>query len=101
LSAGPAKLTRAALYDAVRQRIQCSRAEAKRIVDDVFVEIEGSILAGESVKLTGFGTFEVQAREARPGRNPATGETHLVSARQVVHFRPSQRLREAINPDRD
>ncbi len=98
-TSGPPKLTRAKLTDTVRAELGLPRSVARRLVDDVFRELEGSLLSGETVKLSGFGSFEIQSRPARPGRNPATMEPHTVPARQVVQFRPSQRLREALNPE--
>ena len=53
----------------------------------------------KSVKISGFGNFEVHTKTARPGRNPQTGEPVVIAARKVVTFRASGSLRQQINKD--
>ncbi len=66
------------------------RKAVREALDFVIEEISNSVLAGESVKLTGFGTFEVRKREDRLGRNPKTGEPLLIKSHKVVVFRPTR-----------
>jgi DNA-binding protein HU-beta len=51
---------------------------------------------GDRIRIGGLGTLEVRQREARTGRNPATGETMHIAARKKVSFRPAKELKEAV-----
>lgn len=53
--------------------------------------------AGTTVKISGFGRWEVREKRSRPGRNPHTGDRIEIAARRVVTFHPSDLLREAVN----
>ena len=66
------------------------------MVEDFYEEIRVQLIKGESVKLSGFGNFQVRAKPQRPGRNPKTGEEMPISARRVVTFHPSNKLKEQI-----
>ena len=66
------------------------RKSIREALDFVIEEITQTVLSGESVKLTGFGTFEVRKREDRLGRNPKTGEPLLIKSHRVVVFRPTR-----------
>ncbi len=72
------------------------RAQAVLVVEHFFEEIRLALESGEDVKLAGFGNFELRNKKQRPGRNPRTGEVIAVSARRVVTFHPSQKLKEKI-----
>lgn len=66
------------------------RKTVREALDFVIEEITQTILGGESVKLTGFGTFDVRKRADRVGRNPKTGESLLIKEHRVVVFRPTR-----------
>jgi integration host factor subunit alpha len=66
------------------------RNTVREALDFVIQEITQTILGGEAVKLTGFGTFEVRKRADRVGRNPKTGEALLIKSHRVVVFRPTR-----------
>ena len=69
-------------------------------VADAFFEVLATELAqGQSVKISGFGNFEVHTKTARPGRNPQTGEPVVIAARRVVTFRASGSLRQQVNKE--
>jgi integration host factor subunit alpha len=72
------------------------RNDAILLVEQFFEEIRLALENGEDVKLAGFGNFELRDKKQRPGRNPRTGEVIPVSARRVVTFHPSQKLKEKI-----
>lgn len=74
-----------------------SRRDAKDIVESFFKEISVCLARGESVKLSGFGNFEPRDKRPRPGRNPRTGEEAQITARRVVTFRGSQKLRDYVD----
>jgi integration host factor subunit alpha len=62
----------------------------------MFEAMKASLEKGEQVKISGFGNFELKDKEARPGRNPKTGENVSVSARRVVTLRSGQKLKERV-----
>lgn len=74
-----------------------SKAEAKAAVDRVFETITGALKKSEAVTLVGFGTFKVENRKARTGRNPQTGEMIDIKARRVPKFVPGKSLKDAVN----
>lgn len=69
-------------------------AEAVRIVDTVFDAITDALRNGDSVTLSGFGTFTAKERKARQGRNPATGAPILIGARTSVTFKAAAALKD-------
>lgn len=85
-------LTRADLALLVAEQLGISKAQAGELVNDFFAEVRDALARGESVKLTGFGSFRLLHKRARPGRNPRTGAPALVSARTVAVFRAGQKL---------
>lgn len=76
-----------------------SRQEAIEFVELFFTEICAALTRGEEVKLPGFGNFITRNKKARPGRNPKTGESAPISARRVVTFHPSHKLKDKIIVD--
>lgn len=74
-----------------------SKREAAEIVDEVFSTIKDTLSTGEKLKISGFGNFVVRHKKARTGRNPQTGEEIIISARNVLTFKPSQVLKNQLN----
>ena len=94
-------MTKADLIERLREKVpNLTQAETATLVDDVLDVVKSALAAGEEIKLTGFGTFDVKAKPARTGRNPQTGEALLLEARRVVRFRPSHLLRARMNEPR-
>lgn len=89
-------LTKAELTEFIFERVGLNKREAKEIVDAFFAEISAALESGEEVKLSGFGNFQIRDKSSRPGRNPKTGESVPISARRVVTFHASQKLKEAV-----
>lgn len=89
-------LTKAYMASLLFERVGLNKREAKEIVDAFFGEISNALVQGQEIKLSGFGSFHVRDKLPRPGRNPKTGEVVEVSARRVVTFHASQKLREAV-----
>jgi len=92
----PETLTRAELAEAIYRKVGMSRAESLLFVEAIMTQISGALGRGENVKIAGFGTFKLNDKGERLGRNPRTGETAIVSARRVVTFRPSEVLRDRV-----
>ena len=89
-------ITKSDIVDSVNAKIGFSKKDSTEIVDRVFESIKLALEKGESVKIAGFGKFEVRQKRSRRGRNPQTGEEIEISARKVLSFRPSQILRDAM-----
>lgn len=77
-------------------RLELSRKDAVVLVDGLFDDIQVAVIAGEAVKIPGFGQFKVRDRAARMARNPATGEQVKVPAKRVFKFLPAKALKEAV-----
>lgn len=85
-------LTKAELAELLFEQVGLNKREAKDMVDAFFTEISDALVRGESVKLAGFGNFQLRDKGSRPGRNPKTGEVVTISPRRVVTFQASQKL---------
>ena len=90
-------LTRADLSEAVHRQIGLSRSESADLVKAVLDLMSDTLVEGQSVKLSSFGTFMVRAKNGRVGRNPKTGEEVPITPRRVLVFRPSQVMKNVIN----
>lgn len=77
-------------------RLNISRKDAVELIDGVFDDIQAACIAGDAVKIPGFGQFKVRDRAARMARNPATGEQVKVPAKRVFKFLPAKALKEAV-----
>ena len=89
--------TRSTLSEAVFKNVGLSRNESSALVDSVFNEILKSLIEGDDVKISSFGTFIVRNKKERIGRNPKTGEEVPITARSVVTFRASNVLKSRVN----
>ena len=89
--------TRSTLSEAVFNNVGLSRNESANLVDTVFIEILSSLIKGDDVKISSFGTFIVREKKERIGRNPKTGEEVPITARSVVTFRASNVLKSKVN----
>ena len=77
-----------------------SRQESRRIVDVILDRIRHALVKGDSVLISGFGTFKVQSRRPRIGRNPRTGKAVPIAASRRPIFRPSRLVLQGMNSDR-
>jgi DNA-binding protein HU-beta len=77
-------------------RLDIARKDAVALIDGLFEDIQSAVIAGEPVKIPGFGQFKVRDRAARMARNPATGEQVKVPAKRVFKFLPAKALKEAV-----
>lgn len=90
-------VTRSDLSEAVYREIGLSRNESAEMVETILERISASLVAGENVKVSSFGTFAVREKGARMGRNPKTGEEVPIDPRRVLVFRPSHIMKERVN----
>ena len=90
-------LTKAELAELLFEQVGLNKREAKDMVETFFDEIRNALERGESVKLSGFGNFQLRDKPQRPGRNPKTGEEIPITARRVVTFHASQKLKDMVD----
>jgi len=89
-------LTKAELADLLFEQVGLNKREAKDMVEAFFEEVCNALESGDSVKLSGFGNFQLRDKPQRPGRNPKTGEEIPITARRVVTFHASQKLKSDV-----
>lgn len=89
-------MNKSELIDAIAQEAGLTKVDARKALD-AFINVVGKSLAkGDKVGLVGFGSFTVQMREARDGRNPATGAKITIPAKKVIKFRPGNDLNDVV-----
>jgi len=89
-------MTKADLVDRIFEKIGLSKKEALEIIEILFDTMKQTFVEGESVKVSGFGTFNVRQKMARRGRNPKTGDDLEITPRKVITFRASNQLKSGI-----
>lgn len=89
-------LTKAQLSEHLFDHIGLNKREAKDMVDAFFDLIAQQLAAGNDVKISGFGNFQLRSKSPRPGRNPRTGEPISIEARRVVTFHASHKLKDMV-----
>ncbi len=92
-------MTKKELAEVIHTRIGLSMRESTEIVEFFFETVKDKLGDGESIKIPKFGTFRIQRRKPRKGRNPATGETIEITERSAIVFKPSRFLRDALNKE--
>jgi integration host factor subunit alpha len=90
-------MTKKELSEKIHRKIGLSKRESAEIVEHFFEQLKKNLTAGNGIKLPRFGSFRVQQRKARKGRNPSTGETIEIGSRKAVVFKPSRFLRDAMD----
>jgi integration host factor subunit alpha len=93
-------LTKAEMAERLFEEVGLNKREAKEFVDAFFDALRESLEKGKSIKLSGFGNFDLRQKNQRPGRNPKTGEEIPISARRVVTFHASQKLKAMVEKAR-
>lgn len=96
VSAETPTLTKAELAELLFDHVGLNKREAKDMVEAFFDVIRDALEGGDSVKLSGFGNFQLRDKPQRPGRNPKTGEAIPIAARRVVTFHASQKLKALV-----
>ena len=85
------------LIDAMAEDAGISKASAKKALESFLENVEGALKKEERVSLVGFGSWSVSKRAAREGRNPQTGKTIKIAAKNVVKFKAGSELQKAVN----
>ena len=89
-------MTKIDLVDLIYERTGSSKKDAEAVFESVLEIIRESLCRGEKVKISGFGTFIVNRKRPRRGRNPQTGDPIIIDSRRVLSFKPSQGLKEMV-----
>lgn len=89
-------MTKADIVNRLAEKDGLPKAAAQEIVETIFDTLKQTLVVGESVKVSGFGTFSIRKKAARIGRNPKTKEEVEITPRRVVAFKISDHLKEAI-----
>ena len=89
-------LTKADLAELLFDKLGLNKRESKDMVEAFFEIVHGTLARGDDVKLSGFGNFNIRRKAPRPGRNPRTGESIPIKARDVVTFHASNKLKAAV-----
>ena len=90
-------LTKANIVQAVYNKIGYSKKFSEELVDKLFSNIKEHLIKGHGVKIHGFGKFVLKDKKQRKGRNPQTGESLMISARRVLLFHASTKLKKDFN----
>lgn len=85
------------LINKIAEDAKLTKAQAGDALNAVLDSVGAALKDGDKVTLIGFGTFSVSKREARSGRNPQTGETIKIAAKNVVKFKPGKELSDSVN----
>jgi integration host factor subunit alpha len=89
-------MTKADLIEKIFEKIGLSKKESQEIIEILFDTMKQTFIEGESVKITGFGTFNIRQKMSRRGRNPKTGEEIEITPRRVITFRTSNQLKSVM-----
>lgn len=90
-------MTKTKLIDAIAAKLGSSKADAGKVLDAVLESVQDTLAKGESVKLPGFGQFEVAERGERTGRNPQTGAEIKIAPSKAPKFTPGKALKELVS----
>ncbi len=85
------------LISKIADSADITKAQASDALNAVLDGVSEALVDGDKVTIVGFGTFSISHRDARTGRNPQTGETIQIAAKNVVKFKPGKELVEKVN----
>ena len=92
-------LTKAEVAELLFERLGLNKRESKDMVEAFFDLVHHTLVEGADVKMSGFGNFNIRRKAPRPGRNPRTGESIPIKARNVVTFHASHKLKGVVQGD--
>ena len=85
------------LVAAIAEKAELSKKDSEKALKAFIDTVTDELKKGEKIQLVGFGTFEVQHRAAREGRNPLTKETIKIAASKAPKFKAGKALKDAVN----
>lgn len=90
-------MNKAELIAMIADKAEVSKAQAEKLLNATLSSINDGLTNDGNLTLVGFGTFSVVKREARKGRNPQTGKSIKIPAKNVVKFKPGKNLKDSVN----
>ncbi len=90
-------MNKAELIANIADNAEVSKAQAEKLLNSTLTSIHDGLIKDGNLTLVGFGTFSVVERAARKGRNPQTGKTIKIPAKNIVKFKPGKNLKDAVN----
>ena len=90
-------MNKSELIQSLAEKIKISNDEASTIVDSFFDSMRDALLRGDRIEIRGFGSFALNYRPPRTGRNPKSGDKVSVPAKWVPHFKAGKELRERVD----
>ncbi|GAA0302710.1 MULTISPECIES: HU family DNA-binding protein [Psychrosphaera] len=90
-------MNKSELIEKMAQSADMTKADAERALNSLVSTVTEELAKGGDVSLVGFGTFKVNDRAARTGRNPQTGETIQIAAAKVPAFKAGKAIKDAVN----
>lgn len=94
-------MTKNDIVDQLHEKIGFTKKETGELIDTIFDSIKNALSDNQNVKISNFGNFTIRNKNSRMGRNPKTGEEIEISARNVVTFKASQKLKDLINEEEE
>lgn len=90
-------MNKSELVSAIAEKSGLTKADAGKAVDGFLAAVQDALSKGDRVSLVGFGSWSVETRQARTGRNPRTGSEIKIPAKKVVKFKPGAGLGDSVN----
>ena len=90
-------LTKKEIVNSIYMQIGFSKNISETLLEDIFQLILNNLIEHKKLKIAKFGTFELRKKKQRIGRNPKTKESKIISARNVILFKPSKEFKKYIN----
>ncbi len=92
-------MTKANIAEQIQAGTGLSKKDSVEMMEAIFSIVKATLESGETLKISGFGSFIVKQKADRRGRNPQTGEAITIEARRILTFKASSVLRNAINKE--
>ncbi len=89
-------MNKSELVTAISENAGITKADASRALQALLESLTSAMASGDSISLTGFGSFSVNERAARTGRNPSNGKALEIAAKKVPKFKPGKSLKDAL-----
>ena len=90
-------LTKIDIAIKIQDQLEFTKKESMDLLESFISLLKDTLKTGEDVKISGFGNFEIKQKKDRIGRNPQTGKAMVITSRKILSFKPSGKLRSAIN----
>jgi integration host factor subunit alpha len=90
-------MTKREITDLIYDKMGTSKNESYKLFESFFDIIKDELIRGNNVMISGFGKWSIKKKRVRKGRNPQNGGTLTISARKVITFKGSEKLRQELN----